>query len=328
VSYIKNTKPIVRFFIDLSSTKWLEKWEILITDQNNKNVIARLSGEGLPPAYLDWDCKDINAKLFDDGIYNVRLSALYSSGNNPISFPKRIIFDSTKPIASLSHEPKLFSPDDDGENDYLIMKMKAADNYGIDKWEINIFNERGILFKKFSGKGDVPKELVWDGRGTNGDLVESASDYNIQFTTVDFAGNVSETAIDKITVDILVVVTERGLKIRISNIEFAFGSSEIQKRGMQILDRVYQILEKYMNYNVVIEGHTDNVGGKEYNLKLSEKRALSVKDYLVKKGIENQRLDHVGMGDAYPFYPNSNDENRRRNRRVEFLLIKKEDVNQ
>ncbi|MCL1864536.1 MAG: OmpA family protein [Spirochaetes bacterium] len=326
VSYIRDNKPKVRFFLDLSSAKWLEKWEVAISDKNDKKVTGRISGEGVPPAYIDWDCQDTNGRLLDDGIYNVRLSALYSSGNNPVSFPKRIIFDSTKPALSISHEPKLFSPDGDGENDYLTMKMKAADNYGIDSWEINIFNESGILFKKFSGKGDAPKELLWDGRGTNGDIVESASDYSVKFTAVDFAGNVSETANDKIAVDILVVVTERGLKMRISNIEFAFGSSEIQNRGIQILDRVYQILEKYGNYNIVIEGHSDDIGDGEYNQKLSEKRALAVRDYLVKKGTDEKRLDYIGMGKKFPFYPNTNDENRRRNRRVEFLLIKKEDV--
>ncbi|MCL2155597.1 MAG: OmpA family protein [Leptospirales bacterium] len=324
VSYIRDDKPTVRFFLDLSSATWLEKWEVTISDKNDRKTIGRVSGEGVPPAYIDWDCKDTTGKLLDDGVYNVRLSALYSSGNNPVSFPKRIIFDSTKPALSISHEPKLFSPDDDGENDYLTMKMKAADNFGIAEWEINIFNERGILFKKFSGKGDVPKELVWDGRGANGDIVESASDYIVRFTATDFAGNVSETANDKIAVDILVVVTERGLKMRISNIEFTFGSSEIRTRGIQILDRVHQILEKYGNYNIVVEGHTDNIGAKDYNQKLSERRALAVRDYLVKKGTDEKRLEYIGMGDTLPFYPNTNDENRRRNRRVEFLLVKEE----
>ncbi len=133
----------------------------------------------------------------------------------------------------------------------------------------------------------------------------------------------SEKATGKIAVDILVVVTERGLKIRISNIEFDFGSSSIRKRGRGILDRVYKILEKYGSYDIVIEGHTDDVGSEEYNLKLSEKRALAVRDYLINKGTKPERLRYVGMGESLPFYPNTNDENRRRNRRVEFLLNRK-----
>ena len=321
-SYNIAEKTSIRLFPDISSIKGMERWEVNITDGDNKNPVRTLGGTGAVPAFIDWDCLDANGKHLDDGSYNIRFLAWYASGNNPASFPKKITFDSKKPEISISHEPAIFSPDGDGENDYLTLNMKGTDNTGFDRWEININNESGILFKKFSGRGDVPRELKWDGTSENGELVESASDYDIQFTALDLAGNVSETANDRIAVDILVIVTERGLKMRVSNIEFAFGSSNIQKRGIKILDRVYQILEKYNSYNVVVEGHTDDVGDEDYNLKLSEKRALEVKDYLINRGTKADRLKYVGMGESLPFYPNTNDENRRRNRRVEFLLIK------
>jgi len=321
-SYKKSDKPSMRFFPGLSSVKGLERWEITITDSEDKKIAKTLSGVGALPAFVDWDCLDIKGKALDDGVYNVRFSAWYASGNNPVSFPKKLIFDSTPPKIGISHDPKLFSPDGDGENDYLTFNMKAVDNSGFDRWEINIYNESGILFKKFSGRDDVPAHLNWDGTGDNGEPVESASDYDVQFIVYDLAGNVSETAADKIAVDILVIVTERGLKMRVSNIEFAFASSTLNKRGTKILDRVYQILEKYGSYNVVVEGHTDDIGDDEYNLKLSEKRALAVKNYLNGRGTDAKRLKYIGMGESMPFYPNTNDENRRRNRRVEFLLIK------
>lgn len=322
LSYKKNDKPFMKIFPDLSSMKGLESWEVSITDGPGKKIIRTISGSGTLPAYVEWDHLDSKGKPLDDGIYNINFSAMYSSGNNPVSFPKRLIVDSTPPDISISHSPDLFSPDGDGYNDYLTLKIRASDNTGFDRWEIKILNESGILFKKFSGTGTVPQELKWDGTGSNGEMVESASDYDVQFTAIDSAGNVSETATDRIPVDILVVVTERGLKMRISNIEFNFGSSDIRKRGVKILDRVYQVLEKYGSYNVVIEGHTDDVGEEEYNLKLSEKRALAVKNYLVDKGTKPERLKYVGMGESLPFYPNTSDENRRRNRRVEFLLVK------
>ncbi len=325
-SYSAAGRSTIRLFPDISSIKGMERWEVLITDSENKNTLRTLGGAGAVPAFIDWDCLDTNGKQLEDGTYNIRFAAWYSSGNNPASFPKKIVFDSRKPDVGISHEPAVFSPDGDGENDYLALRMKGEDNTAIERWDISIFNESGILFKKFIGKGDVPHELKWDGTGDNGELVESASDYELQFTAVDLAGNVSESANDKIAVDILVIVTERGLKMRISNIEFAFGSSNIQKRGIKILDRVYQILEKYNTYNVVVEGHTDDVGDEGYNLKLSERRALEVRDYLVSRGTRTDRLKYVGMGESSPFYPNSNDENRRRNRRVEFLLIKEKPV--
>ncbi len=321
-SFKTNKGKGIRFFPELSSVKGLEKWELTVYEDEKKPLVV-IAGAANLPAFIDWNCRDASGKELDDGAYGYRFSAWYSSGNNPVSFPKKILFDSTPPVVNISHEPDLFSPDGDDENDFLTLNLNGTDNTVIERWEIGIFNESGILFKKFSGRGGVPSHLKWDGIGDDGELVESASDYNVQFTAVDSAGNVSEKGGDKIPVDVLVVVTERGLKIRISNIEFAFGSSVIRKRGTAILDRVYQILEKYSLYDVVVEGHTDDIGTEEYNLKLSEKRAMAVREYLTSKGTNPGRLSYIGMGETLPFYPNTNDENRRRNRRVEFLLNKK-----
>ncbi len=312
----------IRFFPELSSIKGLEKWELAVYRKEDKPLRILSGGKDLP-GFIDWDSLDSEGKELDDGGYSFRFSAWYNSGNNPVSYPKRFIFDRTPPEVSISHEPSVFSPDGDGENDYLTLSMKGSDNTGIASWEIGIYNESGILFKKFAGKGEPPAQLKWDGVGDNGDLVESASDYEVQFSAVDTAGNLSDNSTEKVSVDVLVIVTERGLKIRISNIEFAFGSSALRKRGTVVLDRVYQILEKYSSYDIVIEGHTDDIGAEEYNLSLSEKRAMAVKDYLVRKGTNSERLKYVGMGESLPFYPNTNDENRRRNRRVEFLLNRK-----
>ncbi len=320
-SYRSSKEKSIRFFPDLSSVKGMEKWEVAISDSDG-DTVRTIGGTGQVTSFVDWDCLDEKGEKLDDGDYYASLSVWYNSGNNPVSYKKKIIFDGTAPEVKISHSPEFFSPDGDGENDYLVINTSAKDNGEVAGWEIGVYNESGMLFKKFAGKGPSPESFKWDGIADNGEPVESASDYNIQFTAVDAAGNISQTAADRFAVDILVIVTERGLKMRISNIEFAFGSAVLRKRGTKILDRVYQILEKYKNYSVVIEGHSDDIGSEGTNLALSEKRALAVRDYLVKKGTSAERLKYVGMGESSPFYPNTNEENRRRNRRVEFLLVK------
>ncbi len=82
-----------------------------------------------------------------------------------------------------------------------------------------------------------------------------------------------------------------------------------------------QPLDRYSAYDVLVEGHTDDIGEEEYNLALSEKRSKSVMDYLVSRGIGAERLAFRGMGETAPFIPNTSAENRRRTRRVEFLLF-------
>lgn len=322
-SYENSPVKQIRLFPDLSDRRGLDKWEIGIFDKRGR-MIKSITGGGALPAFVDWDCRDDKGNPLPDGEYSVKLTAWFASGNNPESYGKRIVFDNTPPLVSLSHRPELFSPDQDGENDLLHIRIKATDNSGFRGWELKIFNESRQIFKTFSGRGAPPEEIVWDGRGDSREEVESASDYTMEIRVFDLAGN-SGNASDKFSVDILVVVTERGLKMRISNIEFAFGSAAIGARGTKILDRVAVILERYRRYDVVVEGHTDNIGGADYNQKLSERRAISVRDYLIKKGIEPSRLRYAGLGESMPFYPNTNEENRRRNRRVEFLLIKHPD---
>jgi outer membrane protein OmpA-like peptidoglycan-associated protein len=242
----------------------------------------------------------------------------------PESFKKSFTIDSTPPKLDVSHSPRLFSPDGDGENDLLKIHPRAKDDTGIKNWHIYVYASSGDIFKTFSGNGAVPEEILWDGLGDNLDIVESAADYSIILEATDLAGNKERSHPDKLEVDVLVLVTERGLKIRISNIEFPFGSDEIKHKGKIILDRVGQILQKYESYDVLIEGHTDDIGKEEYNLELSERRAKAVDEYLIRNGIRADRLKFVGMGETVPLYPNDSDENRRRNRRVEFMLIKKD----
>jgi outer membrane protein OmpA-like peptidoglycan-associated protein/flagellar hook assembly protein FlgD len=312
----------IKFYPSLSQTKGLTSYSIEILNENKKPVHT-ITGETLSPL-VTWDGKLSNNKFIEDGTYYVRLSSVFNSGNTPTSFDKKLIVDSTPPDAKVTHSPSLFSPDGDGEDDLLYIYPYAYDKSEIKKWTLNIITLGGVTFKTFSGNGNPPKEIVWDGIGDNLDIVESATDYYIQLIVTDNAGNTTESKLDRLHVDILVIVTERGLKMRISNIQFKFDSAVLLKPSKPILDRVYEILQKYDKYDVVVEGHTDNIGTDHYNLTLSEKRAKAVYDYLVQKGVPPSKLKFMGMGETIPLYPNTNDENRRRNRRVEFSLIKRE----
>ena len=320
-SFMKDTP--LNLFPYLSNSQGLEEWKVTILN-SKRNVVREIAGKSAFPKLISYDCRDERGEKLGDGVYFVKFAAGFRSGNAPESFEKTLIIDSTPPKLSVSHSPRLFSPDGDGENDFLRIRLSAEDAAGIARWSVTIYSTAGEAFKTFSGSGEVPKEILWDGAGKNLDVVESAADYLAVLEAVDLAGNEGKSDTDRIEVDVLVMVTERGLKIRISNIEFPFGSDEIKPRGKAVLDRVCEILKKYVPYDVVIEGHTDDVGKEDYNLELSERRARAVNDYLVGSGIPTDRLTYVGMGETVPLYPNDSDELRRRNRRVEFLLIKKD----
>jgi len=86
------------------------------------------------------------------------------------------------------------------------------------------------------------------------------------------------------------------------------------------LNQLADILNKYPNAKLTIEGHTDNTGSNAYNLTLSNNRAKAVVDYLVNKGIAVSRLNGVGFGEDKPVTTNNTAEGRTLNRRVELIL--------
>ncbi|MEW6434139.1 MAG: OmpA family protein [Myxococcota bacterium] len=112
-------------------------------------------------------------------------------------------------------------------------------------------------------------------------------------------------------------------RIRINNqILFEFGSDVIDPRSYKLLDEVAAVLQKNKDVGpVIIEGHTDNVGSRAYNIDLSKRRAKAVENYLVGKGVEARRLRSDGFGFDRPIAPNDTPLNRAKNRRTEFKLL-------
>ncbi len=112
---------------------------------------------------------------------------------------------------------------------------------------------------------------------------------------------------------------------------FNSGSASLNNTAIVIFDEIIQILNDYPDYNINIKGHTDNkpISTPKFpsNWELSAVRATTVLKYLVTKGVVPQRLTATGYGDIMPLAPNTSDENRAQNRRVEFVLEKKETKN-
>lgn len=104
------------------------------------------------------------------------------------------------------------------------------------------------------------------------------------------------------------------------NIFFQFDSYKLLAKSFKSLDEVVDALNENPGYNISIDGYTDNTGNADYNLKLSDQRANSVKEYLMKKGITESRITSKGHGIDNPIADNSTSAGRAKNRRVEMTL--------
>jgi outer membrane protein OmpA-like peptidoglycan-associated protein len=115
---------------------------------------------------------------------------------------------------------------------------------------------------------------------------------------------------------------KKALNAYAKTILFDTGKSSIKSQSAEVLQNIIDILKEYPNAKFNIEGHTDSTGSETNNQKLSESRASSVKDYLVKNGIEAGRLSSKGYGESKPIDSNKTRAGRANNRRVEINLNK------
>jgi outer membrane protein OmpA-like peptidoglycan-associated protein len=120
-----------------------------------------------------------------------------------------------------------------------------------------------------------------------------------------------------------VSVTRQGDNIVLNmpgNITFKTGSADLNADFYKVLDGVGMVVDEYEKTLIVVEGHTDNVGADDMNQGLSERRAMSVGQYIATKGINGQRVLTAGFGESRPIASNDSEAGRSQNRRVEVRL--------
>jgi outer membrane protein OmpA-like peptidoglycan-associated protein/opacity protein-like surface antigen len=110
-------------------------------------------------------------------------------------------------------------------------------------------------------------------------------------------------------------------KLVLHNIYFRFNSAELDPTSEEVLDYLAEALLEEDSVHIVIRGYTDNIGSEAYNLALSQRRAESVRNYLISKGVPPHRLTAIGMGERDPIANNATEYGRARNRRIEIEKI-------
>ncbi len=329
-----------KFSIRTTLTEGIESWNFDIATAEGK-VVRSWSNKDQKnlPAEIKWDGIGNDGNVVTDNAYTGKLNLVYTKGNVVNVTSSLFISCITPPQLSIKTAPKYFSPDNDGENDDLYIQLKRKDGIvPLKNWSFQINDpQNGKSFWKISGKSAITEKVVWDGRGNNGELVQSAMDYPYVFTATDELGMTSRIE-GVIAIDVLVIRDKVGnLKIAVPSIIFRKdhadfetgkdGITEAQKKNNErVLNRIADILNKFKNYKVIVEGHANNVTGTaseaEELVPLSKQRADFVKKYLEKKGIDSSRLTTEGKGGKDPVVSHTDRDNWWKNRRVEFKLNK------
>ena len=311
----------------IPDTDGLEAWSIeAVGPQGGRSVLVSGTGPDIPAA-IEWPRMRV-----PDGSYHLELTGAYRHGPVVSAVSPRVRVDTQAPELELALRPQPFSPDGDGRDDVVRFAVEVADDSPIAFWLLEISDSRGAFFYDLGGEGAPPEELVWDGRARNGETVLSAEVYPYHFEIVDSLGNRQERE-GELLVDVLVEAIEGGYRIRVPRITFPGNSSllildEQDPRGAQnraVIDRVVEILGRFPEYEIVVEGHAVNLSGTEAEEErelepLSRARAESVRDALIDRGVAAGLLSARGRGGTMPLVPHSDEENRWKNRRVDFIL--------
>ncbi len=118
------------------------------------------------------------------------------------------------------------------------------------------------------------------------------------------------------------LAVEIGKPIVLEGLVFEFNSAKIRPVSEPVLQNALTIMKENPTIQVEIHGHTDNIGKASYNLKLSQARANSVRQWLVDRGVDPGRMATKGFGFVRPIAPNDTEEGRQKNRRIEFVRVK------
>ena len=254
-----------------------------------------------------------------------------------------------EPKLAVGISPQYFSPDGDGEYDELFIMAKAECESPLKSWSFVIEDPATLKpFWSTKGTSDIPPKIIWNGRGSTGEMVQSATDYPYEFTVTD-SNNLSSTVKGFVKVDVLVIRDGNRIKMQVPSIIFRSDAADFKtseelaampnwdgrttgldrrtlENNVKILSRISEILKKFRDYNVTIEGNANNLSGsqeEEDEVKiLSEKRAKFVREWLIKDGVPASNLTALGNGSKNPAIPSTNIDDRWKNRRVEFILKK------
>jgi flagellar motor protein MotB len=258
------------------------------------------------------------------------------------------------PALKVAVSPSPFSPDGDGVDDTLTFSLGAAAAAGIADWKLEIFETSVVesskagttgqerLFASWSGKGQPPASIAWDGKSSRKELVESATDYKYRFAATTTKGKAS-TASGTVSVDVLVIKDGDRLKLKVpsivfraNNADFVGLQNDVVENNARVIARIAEILNKFPGYDIKIQGHANSaakigklsaaaIAAEETKelLPLSKARAEYVRVFLVQNGVDPKRLSVEGLGSSEPVVSFQDAQNRWKNRRVEFVLIKK-----
>jgi len=333
---------LVRFGVMASLTEGIESWSLELRGEDGAAIRRFASAPPTssvppPPAAIGWNGLSDDGRVLE-GRFTPVLTVSYIKGDVAVAEAAPILVHATGPALSFAAQPRYFTPDNDGLDDDLRMRLSASSPVPIASWRVEILQPVAPFhqFHRIEGAGIPAETIIWDGRNARGELVQSAMNYPVRFSATDALGNSSEIRAE-IGVGILVIRDGDRLRIQVPAIIFRENAADFQglpaaqvENNMRVLAQVAQSLNRFREYRVIVEGHANPTfppgpaRAQEAPIlqRLSDARARAVLDHLARGGVGRGRMTPVGVGGASPIVAFESRDDWWQNRRVEFILVR------
>ena len=300
------------------SKKLSDRWSRLVNCGSSLNS----NYQEISPYLLNTDTLLFISNRNNNGyklFYSVKDNESLESWTEPKALEK-LNSNSSKLSISRNQKSSTFyiSESSDSKTYYDLIEYKVVDLENSFVLEINIKPEiKSGLLTLSTNKFNISERL-----SSSNALIELENEgqYNLRLISnnyfiLDTILNIQKSS----SVNLNLLEIKKGNRKTLSQINFKRSSTELTEQSIPYLENLLHIF-KENDVKVIIEGHTDNSGDYKLNVKLSKDRANTIKDYLIKKGIERNRIKIKGYGPSKPRYSNLSEELRRLNRRVELYI--------
>ena len=300
------------------SKKLSDRWSRLVNCGSSLNS----NYQEISPYLLNTDTLLFISNRNNNGyklFYSVKDNESLESWTEPKALEK-LNSNSSKLSISRNQKSSTFyiSESSDSKTYYDLIEYKVVDLENSFVLEINIKPEiKSGLLTLSTNKFNISERL-----SSSNALIEleNKGQYNLRLISnnyfiLDTILNIQKSS----SVNLNLLEIKKGNRKTLSQINFKRSSTELTEQSIPYLENLLHIF-KENDVKVIIEGHTDNSGDYKLNVKLSKDRANTIKDYLIKKGIEKNRIKIKGYGPSKPRYSNQSEELRRLNRRVELYI--------
>jgi outer membrane protein OmpA-like peptidoglycan-associated protein/flagellar hook assembly protein FlgD len=330
--------------IDASQYNEVQRWTVAITARG-QDVHRMFSGEGELPRELSWDGnlsqqENMDTRAAPEGRYSAEIEVEYMKGKSAQSSTDSFVLDVTPPRVGVKVTQDPFARTNGSIEGDVYITVNVEEETEVTDWSMDIVDKNGDVIRTYTGDGDPSGDITWNAGSPEDRAKLDTEMFTLNLKVTDQGGNVRDYT-QQVPLDVFLVKRDGKLYIAVPNIIFGAyqhaldsRSEEMYQRNVKSIERVLNIYNRYPANDLLLEGHALNIyrgvdaqkeaQEEEILVPLTRRRANTVRDTLVERGMNSDKIEIEYFGGRMPIVSVHDQDVRWKNRRVEFIMQKKD----